>query len=264
MRKEKIFVFILVLIFTGMAIAACGGTNSNEAAPTSSDEFHTASLSKEGRSCVECHATETHGIVADWDNSRHAAEGVSCIDCHQVDKDSPMALSGVEGHEDLTVAVSMLIAPSTCAECHEEQVEQFHASGHERAGLQYESKDAMQALIHVHEGRNHPEFSGASDETGCMQCHGIRIEVDETGHPLEETYPSAGIGNIYPNGEVGNCTVCHSRHGFEISEARKIDACGGCHIGPDHPDIEIFENTKHGQIYAAEGEEWIWDSPYGE
>jgi hypothetical protein len=175
-----------------------------------------------------------------------------------------MALSGVKGHEDLTVTVSMLVAPATCAECHEDAVAQFHASGHERAGVQVEAKDDMQALIHHHEGRDNAELSGASNETGCMQCHGVTIEVDDTGHPTSATYPSAGIGNVYPTGEIGNCTVCHSRHSFEISEARKIDACGGCHIGPDHPDIEIYENTKHGQIFAAEGEEWVWDSPSGE
>lgn len=264
MKNEKIFVFILVLIFASLALAACGGSEATEAATNSDGGYQTISLTDEGRGCVECHATETHGIVEDWDGSRHAEEGVSCIDCHEVDADSPMALSGVEGHEDLTVTVSMLVAPATCAECHEDQVDQFHASGHERAGLQVENKEAMQTLIHYHEGRDNSELSGAPEETGCMQCHGIRIEVDDTGHPTSETYPTAGIGNIYPTGEVGNCTVCHSRHSFDIAEARKPEACGGCHIGPDHPDIEIYENTKHGQIFMAEGEEWTWDSPSGE
>jgi hypothetical protein len=175
-----------------------------------------------------------------------------------------MALQGVEGHEDLTVAVSMLVPPATCAECHEDEVAEFHDSGHQRAALQYEAKDSMQTLIHVHEGRENPELSGASDETGCQQCHGVTIQLDDTGHPTAETYPAAGIGNVYPTGEVGNCTVCHSRHSFDIAEARKPDACGGCHLGPDHPDVEIYENTKHGQIFATEGEEWVWDSPPGE
>jgi mono/diheme cytochrome c family protein len=49
-----------------------------------------------------------------------------------------------------------------------------------------------------------------------------------------------------------------------MAEARKPDACGGCHLGPDHPDMEIYENTKHGQIFAAEGDEWTWDSAPGE
>ncbi len=263
MKNEKVFVFILALIFAALLLTACGG-GSAPAENATGSEYHTASLSDEGRSCVECHATETHGVVSDWDGSAHAAAGVSCIDCHKVDADSPMALSGVEGHEDLSVAVSMLVAPSTCAECHEDQVNEFHASGHERAALQVEAKDGMQALIHHHEGRDMEGLDGASEETGCMQCHGVRFELDETGHPTPETYPSSGMGNIYPNGEVGNCTVCHTRHSFDIAEARKPDACSSCHIGPDHPDVEIYENSKHGQIYAAEGEEWTWDSPSGD
>lgn len=257
MKKIKRNTIILTLLMIGLALTACGGQTGQAVDPL-------ADLTEGAKECVECHATETLGIVADWDGSIHANEAISCIDCHKVEPDSPMALSGVEGHEDLTVAVSMLVPPAVCGECHEDAVEQFHASGHERAAVQYEAKEGMQTLIHVHEGRNNPELSGAPDETGCQQCHGVTIVVDETGHPTPETYPSAGIGNVYPTGEIGNCTVCHSRHSFKISEARKPEACGGCHLGPDHPQMEIYENTKHGQIFAAEGDEWTWDSPSGE
>ncbi|MBT7190512.1 MAG: beta-ketoacyl-ACP synthase [Anaerolineae bacterium] len=260
MKKLNLLTLIAIVILLAATLAACGSAPADAEA----EEAPAVILTDEAKTCIDCHTDETVGIVMDWDGSRHEEEGVSCINCHEVEADSPMALSGVEGHEDLTVTVSMLVAPATCGECHEDAVEQFHASGHERAAVQYEAKDAMQTLINVHEGRNNPELSGAPDETGCQQCHGVTFVVDETGHPSPETYPSAGIGNVYPTGEIGNCTVCHSRHSFEISEARKIEACGGCHIGPDHPDIEIYENTKHGQIYATEGEEWVWDSPSGE
>ncbi len=264
MKKERIFMLVFAMLLASLALVACGGASAPDAAGSSDSGYQTVSLTDEGRSCVECHATETHGVVSDWDGSRHADEGVSCIDCHEVDADSPMAMTGVEGHEDLTVAVSMLVAPATCGECHEDEVSEFHASGHQRAGLQVEAKDSMQALIHTHEGRGNEELNNASNETGCMQCHGGTFVLDETGHPTSETYPSAGIGNIYPTGEVGNCTVCHTRHSFDIAEARKPEACASCHIGPDHPDLEIFENSKHGQIYSTEGEEWTWDSPTGE
>jgi len=263
MKKANLFVVILAIMLLGLALTSCGGDSAPADSETSGD-YQVKALTDEARGCVECHATETHGIVSDWDGSLHANEAVSCIDCHEVEADSPMAMSGVEGHEDLTVSVSMLVPPAVCGECHEDPVTQFHASGHERAGVQYEGKEGMQTLIQVHEGRDDPELGNASDETGCQQCHGGTFEIDDTGHPTAETYPSAGIGNIYPTGEIGNCTVCHSRHSFEIAEARKPEACGGCHLGPDHPDIEIYENTKHGQIFAAEGEEWNWDSATGE
>jgi len=258
MRNVKYVMILFGILLISIALVSCAGDS------TPSGEEETAALTDEARECIECHATETHGIVADWDSSGHALQGISCIDCHEVDPDSPLALTGVEGHEDLALSVSMLVPPSVCGECHENQVAQFNDSGHYRAHIQRIPKDSLTALVEVHEGQNHPEFKTASDETGCMQCHGTEYEVDETGHPTPATYPSAGIGNVFPNGEIGNCTVCHSRHSFDIAEARKPDACGGCHLGPDHPDIEIYENTKHGQVFAAEGEEWVWDRPSGE
>jgi hypothetical protein len=259
----KIGRFMLFLVFGLLcfALASCGGQAE---IPPEESAYTVEDLSVEAKECVECHATETTGIVADWDMSVHAREAVSCIDCHEVDSDSPMVAKNVEGHEDVAVSISVLVPPSACNECHEEQVAQFDASGHYRAGLQVIAKESMQTLMHVHEGRNHPEFFDAANQTGCLQCHGGQIVVDEDGRPTADTYPSSGMGNIYPDGDVGNCVVCHTRHSFSIAEARKPEACASCHLGPDHPDIEIYENSKHGQIYAAEGEKWIWDRAPGE
>ena len=115
-------------------------------------------------------------------------------------------------------------------------------------------------MVQRHEGRNHPELSNAPDETGCMQCHGTRIQLDNEGRPLATTWPNAGMGNIYPDGSTGNCSACHTRHRFSIVEARKPAACASCHLGPDHPNIEIFNNSKHGHIYNTEGDSWKWDA----
>jgi len=219
----------------------------------------TRGMDKVAQECIDCHKDETPGIVNDWRESRHGHVGVSCLDCHMVDKDDPTATQ----HETLKgtdVYISVLVSPSRCAECHPNEAKEFDHSGHHRAALQIEGKDAMQKLIHVHEGQNSPEFNNATQETGCMQCHGITIQLDDQGNPTPETWPSSGIGNVYPDGSVGNCTVCHTRHKFDIAEARKPEACGSCHLGPDHPDIEIYQNTKHGQIFAAEGNTWKWDS----
>lgn len=98
-------------------------------------------------------------------------------------------------------------------------------------------------------------LSGAPGETGCYQCHGNEIIVDDTGHPTADTYPTSGIGN---------CLVCHTRHSFSIADARRPEACASCHLGPDHQDIEIYEASKHGQIYHSDGENWVWDQPPGE
>ena len=216
-------------------------------------------LSEEGRSCIDCHRQVTPGHVADWKESRHAHVGVSCIDCHRVPGDSPMATQ----HETLTgtdVYVSVLVSPAVCGNCHTDAVAQFNQSGHFRSYHQIIPKDNLHALTNVHEGRSHPEFQGAPAETGCMQCHGTEILLDENNRPTPETWPNNGMGNIYPDGATGSCTACHSRHKFSIAEARHPHACASCHLGPDHPNIEIFENSKHGHIYNTEGDEWTYDT----
>lgn len=216
-------------------------------------------MSEVGQTCVECHKDYQPGIINDWKDSRHAHAGVSCIDCHQVTEDSPTATQ----HETLIgtdVYISILVPPSRCSQCHPVEVAQFNESGHYRAYHQIIPKDSLHALVFQHEGQEHPEFGNATNETGCMQCHGTQIELGDDNRPVSSTWPNAGMGNIYPDGSTGNCSTCHTRHRFSIVEARKPEACGACHLGPDHPDIEIFENSKHGQIYHIEGEDWVWDS----
>jgi hypothetical protein len=162
---------------------------------------------------------------------------------------------------DSDVFVSVLVPPSVCGRCHAQERDEFDKSGHFRGYRQIIPKDSLHALVFKHEGRGNEEFGAASGETGCMQCHGAEIKLDENKRPTPETWPNSGIGNVYPDDSTGNCGACHTRHKFSIAEARQPAACASCHLGPDHPDIEIYENSKHGQIYATEGHTWNWDAP---
>lgn len=252
MKKLKLLALVIFILLLAVTLVSCGSTPA--------EEVPTVELSNEAKACIGCHSDETVGIVLDWDGSAHEKEGVSCIDCHEVNPDSPMVLQDVEGHEGLPVTLSMLVPPSVCGDCHEDALAQFNESGHYKAHHQPISSDSMTALFEVQVGQNHPGFSTTTSETGCIQCHGTEIDVDETGHPTAETYPSAGIGNVYPNGDIGNCTACHSRHTFDIAEARKVNSCSGCHVDPN----TVYESALHGQLFATEGQEWVWDSPSGE
>ena len=222
-------------------------------------------LTAEGKKCIECHAQKQPGIVADWKNSRHGHVNVSCIDCHQVDKGSPMASQSCPGVKGTEVYMTMVVTPKACGRCHASEVDQFSKSGHARASVQYHAEDGrnfkgMTALIATHEGQGMDKFKNASDMTGCMQCHGADVKLGADGRPTKETWPNSGVGSTYPDGSVGNCVVCHTRHTFSIAEARKPAACASCHLGPDHPDIEIFNNSKHGHIYNSEGTTWNYTS----
>lgn len=218
-------------------------------------------LTDEAKTCLECHAEETPLIVHDWKDSRHSHVGVTCIDCHSFEADAPTAAQNCPGVKGTNIYVSPLVSPKTCARCHEQEAREFSESGHLRARLQIGPKEDLQKLMYLHEGQNHPDLQGSPDETSCMQCHGSIIELDANKRPTAETWPNAGIGTVYPDGTVGNCNVCHTRHRFNIAEARKPDACASCHLGPTHPDIEIFISSKHGHVYQTEGDEWTYDSP---
>ncbi|CUU74926.1 hydroxylamine oxidase [Campylobacter hyointestinalis] len=218
------------------------------------------SLSPLAKQCVECHADKTPGIVNDWKSSRHAHAGVSCLDCHAVPADSPMAIKK-EHPKDSGNHVSILVSPKTCAKCHSKEVEEFQQSGHARGGVQMFAKKGMIDLMYHYEGRDHPDLKDSPSATGCIQCHGMEIKLDKEGYPVPgKGWPNYGIGNAYPDGSVGSCKSCHSSHTFDMTEARKPSACASCHLGPDHPNIEIYNNSMHGKIFNAEGNKWKWDS----
>ncbi|MGB9591261.1 MAG: multiheme c-type cytochrome, partial [Candidatus Kryptoniota bacterium] len=66
-----------------------------------------------------------------------------------------------------------------------------------------------------------------------------------------------------PDGSIGNCNKCHLRHEFSLAQARKPEVCGQCHLGPDHPQDEIYKESAHGVMYATQGEKWNWDQKPG-
>ncbi|MGD2104014.1 MAG: multiheme c-type cytochrome [Anaerolineae bacterium] len=43
-------------------------------------------------------------------------------------------------------------------------------------------------------------------------------------------------------------------HLFSVAVAREPSICGNCHIGPDHPQKEIYEESKHGVSFLENRE----------
>ncbi len=96
----------------------------------------------------------------------------------------------------------------------------------------------------------------------CMQCHGTLV-VPYENNGMQVKYwgwPSNGAGRVDPDGSLGTCTACHTRHKFSVEETRKPYTCGQCHLGPDHPYLEVYEESKHGNIYDSEGGKWNWSA----
>ena len=92
------------------------------------------------------------------------------------------------------------------------------------------------------------------------------IMRDDKGKPIisSGTWPNTGIGRLNLDGTRGSCAACHSRHDFSPRRARQPENCGKCHLGPDHPQKEIYEESKHGIAFRdlkdrlnLDADEWV-------
>ncbi len=116
---------------------------------------------------------------------------------------------------------------------------------------------------------SHDWFRNGLVYHACLQCHGsvvvpYKVEtVNVKGLQVTRMaywgWPNNGAARVDPDGSIGTCTACHPRHLFSIKQAREPWTCGQCHLGYDHPHIEIYEESKHGNIYDAYGESWNWE-----
>jgi hydroxylamine dehydrogenase len=196
-----------------------------------------------GQNCVSCHLLKTPGVTADWQKSVHAKVGVDCNQCHQAKTDDTVLKTHLEFDPQ---PISAVVSPVHCAGCHPQQAEQFGRSKHAHTHEIMWKIDPW-----LKDGMN----NATERVSGCYACHGTVVQVKE-GRPVAQTWPNVGIGRINPDGSKGSCSSCHTRHKFSIAEARKPEACDQCHLGPDHPQIEIYNESKHGTIYHAEANEW--------
>ncbi|MEK7992057.1 MAG: multiheme c-type cytochrome [Thiotrichaceae bacterium] len=189
-----------------------------------------------GKECVECHMSESPGMYLEWNTSKHGQNGVDCLDCHKAEPDD------IDGYEHHDQRISVIVTPKDCSTCHPREFKEVQRSHHASAGEILHSLDNLLGEV----------IGGpAAVNAGCRQCHGTTVEIDEKGKPTKETWPNTGIGRINPDGSKGACTACHGRHEFSRAQARTPDTCGKCHVGPDHPQIEVYNESKHGIIYRA-------------
>ncbi|MBU0994382.1 MAG: hydroxylamine oxidoreductase [Proteobacteria bacterium] len=197
------------------------------------------------QSCIDCHEKLQPGILNDWRKSVHAKVGVDCIKCHQLETTaSELAYMAHLNHT--LVPISMVVSPKTCESCHPKEVKEYTSSKH---------ANTIEIIWKIDKWMTDGMNNGIERTTGCFNCHGSVIDVMD-GKPIPGTWPNVGVGRKNPDGSLGSCTSCHTRHKFSVAEARKPEACDQCHLGPDHPQIEIYNESKHGTIYHAESETW--------
>ncbi|MBI1738706.1 MAG: hypothetical protein HYR58_05610 [Acidobacteria bacterium] len=193
-------------------------------------------VSGPGQMCLACHGNSTPGIVEQWRGSAHAKASVDCYSCHQAMAGDPATFD----HYGQKIAV--IVTPNYCARCHKAETAQFAKSHHAQAAQFIGSLDNM--LGEIVEG-------GPAAVNGCRQCHGSVVSYLGEGKFSPDTWPNSGIGRVNPDGSKGTCAACHGRHAFSSAQARQPENCGKCHMGPDHPQAEIYNESKHGIQFRA-------------
>ncbi len=237
-------VFVAVLLATAL-IAAALIVNSRR--PARDVEQPSAAFVRATGKCAECHRLETRAMVVEYEQSRHAARGVSCLDCHH-------AIEGQEAMEHRGFTIARHPTAKSCAQCHPRQYEQYLRSRHAAPAYAAIYGDSaftpaqVAAAEQFHPGAVkrgvHPLVGlegAAAAAKGCIACH--------------------SVGRPNADGSIGTCTQCHARHLASVRLARMPETCGQCHMGPDHSQIEIYTESKHGVIFAAQKDRMNLDAP---
>jgi hypothetical protein len=238
---------------------------------------------KAGIGCYECHKAEAGEADAFEHNGETIAVIVTPRDCARCHKNEDTQFEGSHHAKAGNILASL---------------DNYLAETVEGARVPFNPHSATPGK------ETSPTVNGlASVQSGCMQCHGAKValitkdggtvNVDDLkpgpdGKPTDAaalarvardadgmpsfapaTWPNTGIGRLNLDGSKGSCAACHSRHDFSPRRARQPENCGKCHLGPDHPQKEIYEESKHGIAYRdlrdkmnLESKTWVLGKDY--
>lgn len=261
------------------------------------------------RTCVECHANTSPAIVEHWKGSTHSHKGVGCVECHLSEKGDADGFDHYGQHIATVVTPRdcsrcHVIEAEQFAQSHHSKAGNILASLDNTLA---ETAEGMRGFFNPHSptpGKLVNSVDGmASANLGCRQCHGGKVGLqtkdggmvtvddlkpgpdgkptntavlaslirNDEGKPAyhPSTWPNTGIGRLNLDGSLGSCSACHSRHDFSPRRARQPESCGKCHMGPDHPQKEIYDESKHGIAFRdlkdqmnLDSESWILGKDY--
>jgi hypothetical protein len=155
--------------------------------------------------------------------------GKNCVKCHKVL--TPLAVKDWEDSKHFEKDVGceschndhsnlIMPTPDTCGTCHASETMQHRAGKHSIAwGVKVASGGKSGGA-----GRFLAQYEEMK-EGSCGGCHSVEDK----------------------------CDSCHTRHKFDPKEALEPSACGTCHMGPDHAQLDYYESSKHGVIFNIEG-----------
>ncbi len=195
---------------------------------------------------------------------------IGCAECHTLNPETHKDTFQHNGYE-----VHIVVSPADCACCHPKESTQYtknnkmaHAYGNlHNNSLFTNLKNNIRPHTDLPDHRSANISSPSSAELDiCYGCHGTHVEVlglEEIETPIKTIkvplltgWPNIGVGRVNPDNTLGSCSSCHSRHTFSIATARQPYACRRCHQGTKAPAWNVYEESKHGQLYFSQNKEW--------
>lgn len=159
----------------------------------------------------------------------------SCIQCHA--KVTPRIVSQFKASAHSKIGVdcatchgkdhtnmAIVTGKTVCARCHAKQTKEMLASKHANSwNNMWNNARYLNAPL-------------AMQEQGCSRCHDLGVGFND-------------VKDV-------RCDYCHTTHEFSVKEAQSPAACNTCHMGPDHPQAEAYEESAHshpktGQVTGA-------------
>ena len=228
-------VFIAVFFGTALIVAAM---LINKARPIIETAQPAPEYVRASGKCAECHSRETSAIVHQFSMSAHARADITCYDCHSPE-------SGQEEYAHNGFILARELTALNCARCHSTEYEQFKKSRHAApawAAVQGEGDFTLEQIEFAE--KYHPgTVRRGANKLDIVEGAGVLALGCEACH---------SIGKPNTDGSIGNCTQCHARHSTSIALARQPATCGQCHMGPDHSQLEIYNESKHGVLYRSQ------------
>jgi hypothetical protein len=242
----RTFRSVFIAVFLGTALLVAAFLVNARRPRVEVERPNAEQVAATGR-CASCHRQVSGAVVAEYERGRHAQVGTNCLDCHGPQE-------GQESFEHRGFTLARAVTSRNCASCHARQYTEFLRSRHAApayaavAGSQAFTEEQIALSEESHPGavrrEAHPLVAlegPAATSAGCISCH--------------------QIGKPNPDGSIGNCTACHSRHMTSVELVRLPRTCGQCHMGPDHSQLEIYEESKHGVLFNAQRAEMNLKAP---
>ncbi len=215
--------------------------------PPDSQRYEELSKKYDHEQCIECHEEATPGLVEEWKISAHA----------NTKRNPEQAQETMEIEELIGKKLDSWTPGTTdgvyCSYCH----------GHDHEHLYMPTADNSCGICHSKEAK---EFARGRDYGKPNHTQSWEGSVSTPwyveNYRRGEGHAMVGCDQCHQN--MSSCDDCHARHLFSSEQARRPEACAGCHMGPDHPDWESYEMSKWGILYHTTGEKWDWEKKLSE